>query len=647
MTNETIEGIKRLSWLPDRDAAENGNLIGGQEYYDVEFTGGSIANVTLTDVTINGSSTTPTQRIVTAPGPITIASDDYTLIINQTVAAAISITLSGAQTAGRRLEIKDGKGDASTNNITLTGVVDGTTNPVINTNYGARTIEYNTTNSQWNVIADAYTTGNVQGPVSSTDNAIARFDGATGQQIQNSGVIVDDSNNVTANSYTSSASTASRIASFDSSKVISSLDTATYPSLTELSYVKGVTSAIQTQMDGKQATGNYITAITGEVTASGPGSVAATVTNSAVIGKVLTGYTSGAGTVASTDSILQAIQKLNGNTAALTTGVSSVFSRTGAVTAQSGDYTATQVGLGSVTNDAQTKASIVPNTAPTAGQILAGNAGGTAYAPVSVSGAITLSSAGAATIATPGTLAVGSTNSTATAHTHAITSSSAPGAAAAILATDASGVIGSTGTRIEKIWVKDITVTNAISGSVTTNANLTGPITSVGNATAIASGNTYPAPTFSGTTTPQGLVDISGASAGQIKFPATQNPSADANTLDDYEEGNWTPADGSSSSLSITVNSATYTKIGRAVFIQCSVTYPVTVSSNLNQLSGLPFTVLNFATGANIASAAVAGAVSFRGGTTNCQIRNISAAAQPTNATLSTSDLTFGGVYFV
>lgn len=40
-----------------------------------------------------------------------------------------------------------------------------------------------------------------------------------------------------------------------------------------------------------------------------------TLSNSAVIGKVLTGYTSGAGTVASTDNILQAIQKINGNDA--------------------------------------------------------------------------------------------------------------------------------------------------------------------------------------------------------------------------------------------------------------------------------------------------------------------------------------------
>ena len=37
---------------------------------------------------------------------------------------------------------------------------------------------------------------------------------------------------------------------------------------TELNFVDGVTSAIQTQINGKQATGNYITALTGDVTAS-------------------------------------------------------------------------------------------------------------------------------------------------------------------------------------------------------------------------------------------------------------------------------------------------------------------------------------------------------------------------------------------
>ena len=50
--------------------------------------------------------------------------------------------------------------------------------------------------------------------------------------------------------------------------------------------------------------------LTGDVTTSG---LTATVTNSAVIGKIITGYVSSAGTVAATDTILQAIQKLNGN----------------------------------------------------------------------------------------------------------------------------------------------------------------------------------------------------------------------------------------------------------------------------------------------------------------------------------------------
>jgi hypothetical protein len=61
--------------------------------------------------------------------------------------------------------------------------------------------------------------------------------------------------------------------------------------------------------------------------------------------------------------------------------------------------TSTDVGLASVTNDAQTKASIVPNTAPNAGQILVGNAGNTAYAPQAMGTDATLSSAGALTIA--------------------------------------------------------------------------------------------------------------------------------------------------------------------------------------------------------------------------------------------------------
>jgi hypothetical protein len=84
--------------------------------------------------------------------------------------------------------------------------------------------------------------------------------------------IVDD----TLSTVILSDTTTNTLLSANGSKRVTSLDTATYPSLTEISYVKGVTSAIQTQLNSKQASGNYITALTGDVTASGPGSVAAT-----------------------------------------------------------------------------------------------------------------------------------------------------------------------------------------------------------------------------------------------------------------------------------------------------------------------------------------------------------------------------------
>lgn len=50
----------------------------------------------------------------------------------------------------------------------------------------------------------------------------------------------------------------------------------------ELAHVSGVTSSIQTQLAGKQATGNYITALTGDVAATGPGSVGATIQSGVV-----------------------------------------------------------------------------------------------------------------------------------------------------------------------------------------------------------------------------------------------------------------------------------------------------------------------------------------------------------------------------
>ena len=91
------------------------------------------------------------------------------------------------------------------------------------------------------------------------------------------------------------------------------------------------------------------------------------------------------------------------------------------------------------------------------------------------------------------------------------------------------------------------------------------------------------------TVTPSGLVDISGASAGQIKFPATQNPSSNVNTLDDYEEGTWTPTDNSGPGF--TFASGVYTKIGNLVTAMCYITYASTADGTGVQIAGLPFTV--------------------------------------------------------
>lgn len=127
--------------------------------------------------------------------------------------------------------------------------------------------------------------------------------------------------------------------------------------------------------------------LTGDVTSVGN---ATTLTNAPVIAKVLTGYTSGAGTVAATDSILQAIQKLNGNDATnanLTGDVTSVGNATAIAAGvivnsdinASAAIDATKIADGSVTStefqyinslssNAQTqintKASIAPTLAP-------------------------------------------------------------------------------------------------------------------------------------------------------------------------------------------------------------------------------------------------------------------------------------------
>ena len=80
---------------------------------------------------------------------------------------------------------------------------------------------------------------------------------------------------------------------------------------------------------------------------------------------------------------------------------------------------------------------------------------------------------------------------------------------------------------------------------------------------------------------------------GQIKFPAAQNTSSDANTLDDYEEGSWTPVLSATGVSGVTYarQIGRYTKVGNVVTIifTADLTSKGTGGSNQVSITGLPF----------------------------------------------------------
>ncbi len=149
--------------------------------------------------------------------------------------------------------------------------------------------------------------------------------------------------------------------------------------------------------------------------------------------------------------------------------------------------------------------------------------------------------------------------------------------------------------------------------------------------------------TFAKTTdtlTLAGPLVISGASAGQIVFPASQNASSNANTLDDYEEGTWTPTDASGAALSFTSVEGTYVKIGQMVHVEAILTYPSTADGSTAILGSLPFTVKDttgdFALGLMMQTSGTMIGLAGLNNTTTVQPRNPASFAAFTNANLST-----------
>ena len=123
-----------------------------------------------------------------------------------------------------------------------------------------------------------------------------------------------------------------------------------------------------------------------------------------------------------------------------------------------------------------------------------------------------------------------------------------------------------------------VKVTNIQHGSATNVAMVLDSAGTVKAYSTIGVGNTTPATSGAG-----------------ITFPATASASSDANTLDDYEEGTFTPTLNSGFSVaptSYSTQSGRYTKIGRFCFVEMEIDAAgATANGNHLKLGGLPFTV--------------------------------------------------------
>jgi hypothetical protein len=89
-----------------------------------------------------------------------------------------------------------------------------------------------------------------------------------------------------------------------------------------------------------------------------------------------------------------------------------------------------------------------------------------------------------------------------------------------------------------------------------------------------------------GTTTANGI---------GITFPATQSASSNANTLDDYEEGTFTPAVSGTTTAgtgTYSVQNGQYVKIGRLVQYQIYIVLTAHTGTGNIAITGLPFTAI-------------------------------------------------------
>ena len=205
-----------------------------------------------------------------------------------------------------------------------------------------------------------------------------------------------------------------------------------------------------------------------------------------------------------------------------------------------------------------------------------------------------------------------------------------------------------------KVATNDLTVRNVRANATTGILQVTGPAAASTRVMTTPDANftaarTDAAQSFTGDQTLSTGNVVQGTAGKGINFTANTPASGmTSQLLNWYEEGTWTPTDGSGAGLSFSSASGSYVRIGRQVTLIFSVTYPGTANTSSAKLGGLPFSAStgNLASGGYITYTSYIGTISLLSATSTANFYNGNSVAL-TNTNLGGRDIRGVIIYMI